>query len=143
MEHNRKPLIFLVAAAALLLSAAACHSQSPGSSGYVPTSTSSLPGARNGDTSDMGAKDNDIKSTCGDRVHIVLLGFVDCKFKETGYDGRFRVFNHTKGLVGISPSSGTSATTFTITGLILGRGAFLIKDHRGNHLLIRVHVTTL
>ena len=134
-------LIRLAAAAAILGLGAACHGASPGT-GYVPASASavSLPQASDsGPVADH--KKGDIDSTCGTKLHIVLLGFVDCKFKEKGYGGLFRIFNRTKGIVTITPSSGTKATTFTVIGAVLGHGEFLVKDGKGNHLALRVKVT--
>jgi hypothetical protein len=125
---------------ALSLSAVACHGQAAGSTGYVPTTATGL-SVPSGDAGIDNAAKGSITSTCGDRVHIVLAGFIDCRFKEKGYAGILKIYNHTKGLVGISPSSGTTKTKFTITGLVVGRGSFLVKDHRGNDLKVRVRVT--
>jgi hypothetical protein len=82
-----------------------------------------------------------IDSSCGDRVHIVLLGIVDCKFDEKNYDGNFKVTVQTKGLISISPSHGTKDTKFTVTALLVGRGYFLVKGSKGVSLKVRVHVT--
>lgn len=130
--------------AAVAFGVAGCHGQASGGTGYMPAATSALPAGQGGSAAmiEVDAK-HKIKSTCGDRVHIVLLGFVDCKFQEKGFGGVFKVYNHTKGLVGITPSSGTKTTTFTITGLLAGKGSFLIKDQHGHHLKVRVHVTTI
>ena len=49
--------------------------------------------------------------------------------------------NHTKGLVGITPSKGTKDTTFTVTGLIVGKGYFLVRDSHKNTLKVKVRVT--
>lgn len=90
-----------------------------------------------------GKKQEAIHSTCGDKIHIVLLGFVGCKFAEHDYGGNFKVTVATKGLVGIDPKKGTKDTTFTVTGLIAGKGYFLVRDSQKNILKIRVRVTTL
>ena len=130
--------------AAISFAVAGCHGQAPGGTGYMPAGTAALPAAsgEGAATIEFDAKQK-IKSTCGNRVRIVLLGFVDCKFHEKGFGGTFKVYNHTKGLIGITPSSGTKATTFTITGLLVGKGSFLIKDQHGHHLRVRVHVTSI
>lgn len=145
MKFIAKSFAQVAAITAISFAVAGCHGQGPGTSGYVPASTSALPAAQGTALAPIApdAKGHKIKSTCGDRIHIVLLGVVDCKFDEKGYGGVFKVYGHTKGLIAISPSSGTKATTFTVTGLLVGKGSFLIKDHRGNHLKVRVHVTTL
>ena len=82
-----------------------------------------------------------IASTCGTKIHMVIGVFVDCKFKEKGYGGNFTILNHTKGLVGITPSKGTKDTTFTVTGLLVGKGYFLVRDSHKNTLKVKVRVT--
>ena len=83
-----------------------------------------------------------IISSCGKHVHIVIAGIVDCKFREPGYGGgTFTLTNDTKGIVVISPSSGTKSTTFTILGALLGSGHFVVKDAKGRELRVTVKVT--
>lgn len=82
-----------------------------------------------------------IASTCGKKIHIVVGVFVDCKFKEKGYGGNFSILDHTKGLVGISPTKGTKDTTFVVMGLLVGRGYFLVRDRQKNTLKVKVRVT--
>ncbi|HEY6484844.1 MAG TPA: hypothetical protein VIX83_00475 [Candidatus Cybelea sp.] len=73
---------------------------------------------------------------------LFLLGSADCKFNELELrNGTFKITSETKGFVSISPSSGTSATTFTVSGLLVGSGKFVIKDTKGHSLAVRVKVT--
>lgn len=138
MRYMPRSFGILAAAAALSLTLAACNSQSPGNLGYMPSGASSLPAAHGGS---IGPDTVVIKSTCSSHIHIILAGFVNCQFSEKNYSGVFHVFNHTHGLVGISPTKGTSSTVFTVTALLVGRGAFLVRDRRGKHtLIIRVKV---
>lgn len=141
MNDIHRSFAIITATATLSLALAACQSQSPPSA-YVPTRGANVPAGR---ALSPGVPDGSgaIKSTCGDRIHIVLAGFVDCKFKEQHYGGTFRVYNRTRGLVSVTPSEGTKTTTFTVTGLLLGRGAFLIKDQHGHHFIMHVRVTPL
>ena len=82
-----------------------------------------------------------IVSSCGDRVRIVVLGILDCKFKEAGYgDGVFTLKNNTKGIIVITPMSGTKATTFTILGAVIGSGSFTVTDTKNHSLRVRVKV---
>jgi hypothetical protein len=145
MKFIMKSFAQVAVITAISFAVAGCHGQGPGASGYVPAGAGALPEAQTPGLAPISpdAKSHKIKSTCGERIHIVLLGVVDCKFNEKGFGGTFKVYDHTKGLIAISPSSGTKATTFTVTGLLVGKGSFLIKDQRGNHLKVRVHVTTI
>ncbi len=140
MRFNLQRVGFAAAAVALSLTMVACHGQTPGSSSYIPTNATAL-SAQSG----SGVASPDVRkiiSSCGKHVHIVLLGIVDCKFREAGYgDGTFTLTNDTKGIVVISPSSGTKATTFTILGAVLGSGHFTVKDAKGRHLSVTVKVT--
>jgi hypothetical protein len=119
----------------------ACHGQTPGSSSYIPTNSTALSESQSG----QGLASPDVRkiiSSCGQHVHIVLAGIVDCKFREPGYGGgTFTLTNDTKGIVVISPSSGTKSTTFTILGALLGSGHFVVKDAKGRELRVRVKVT--
>ena len=141
MRFNLKRIGFAAGAAALSLAMVACHGQSPGSSGYMPTNSSALSAPQAG--SGLAAPDvRKIISSCGKHVHIVLAGIVDCKFREPGYgDGTFTLTNDTKGIVVLSPSSGTKSTTFTILGALIGSGHFTVKDAKGRELRVTVKVT--
>lgn len=141
MGAHRHFIRLVAAAAVLALGAVACHGGSPGGAGYVPAGAAFSPSQANAGGPVADRKKGDIDSTCGTKVHIVLLGFVDCKFDEKGYGGLFRIFNKTKGIVTITPPSGTKATKFTIIGAVLGHGVFLVKDSRGNQLALKVRVT--
>jgi len=140
MRFNWKTFGVAAVAAALFPSVVACHGESPNGSAYTPTVTTALSRPSVGDF-DKAAK-HTIVSTCGDRVHIVLAGFKGCRFSEKGYRGSFTIHDRTKGLVGTWPSSGTEDTTFTITGLVVGNGAFVIRSKRGDDLVVRIRVTT-
>ena len=125
MRFNLERFGLAAGAVAFSLTMAACHGQSPGNAGYAPTSSSALSAPQAG--LGLGSPDSKRKivSSCGDHVHIVLAAIIDCKFRERGYgSGTFTLDNHTKGIVIISPSSGTKATTFTILGAVLGQRKF-------------------
>jgi len=118
----------------------------PGSSSYVPTASTALsaPQSGSGFAAPDAKRNVKIISSCGKHIHIVLLAIVDCKFKEDGYgDGTFTLKNDTKGIVLITPSSGTRATTFTILGAIVGSGSFVVTDTKGHSLRVRVRVSLL
>ncbi|HEY6486801.1 MAG TPA: hypothetical protein VIX83_10495 [Candidatus Cybelea sp.] len=122
------------------LSLAGCHGGAPaGSTGYLPANVSSTAGSIvNPDKN----RPIQIESSCGKRVRIVLLGSVSCEFKERGYaNGVFKLYNHEKGLVSVSPAKGTESTTFTVSGLLVGRGSFLVRDTRGHHLAVHTRVS--
>jgi hypothetical protein len=141
MRFNLRRIHVAAGAAALSLSIAACHGGSPGAS-YVPTGSTAPSASQAGTGLAIPDAKRKIVSSCGKHVRIVLLGVLDCKFKEAGYgNGTFTLTNDTKGLVLISPSSGTRATTFTIAGAVLGSGHFLVKDSKGRTLRVRVKVT--
>jgi hypothetical protein len=136
MGFNR--LVGAVAgASALLLSVAACHGASP-TTGYMPSATSSVAAPGGVKPAD---KDEGIVSTCGGRIHIIIAGIVNCRFHEKGYEGKFRLHDHTQGLILISPSEGTKRTKFTITGVAVGNGYFIVTDRRGNNIEVDVKVT--
>jgi hypothetical protein len=142
MRFNLQRFGLAAGAAAFSLTMAACHGQSPGSAGYIPTGSSALSAPQAGLGSDSPDAKRKIVSSCGDHIHIVLAAIVDCKFRERGYGGgTFTLENHTKGIVVISPSSGTKATTFTILGAVLGSGNFVVKDTKGRDLKVTVRVT--
>jgi hypothetical protein len=112
----------------------ACGGAPSGNQGYVPPSSA-------GAAFVLPDKKESITSTCGKRIHILVAGFVDCKFKEKGYGGNFKVTNAFKGLISISPDKGNKDTAFTVTGLVVGKGYFLVRDTHKNSLKVRVRVT--
>ena len=126
----------LVSAGLCVAGLAACggSTNTPGYAAYTPSGVTGL-------AQIAPDKKPAIESTCGTRIHMEVGLFVDCKFKEKGYGGNFTVSNHTKGLVGISPDKGTKDTTFVVTGILVGKGYFLVRDHHKNSLKIRVRVT--
>lgn len=139
MRFDLKRIGFASAAVAFSLGMAACHGGSPGSSAYIPAGASA-PQSQGFEMPDHTKRQ--IISSCGKHVHIVLLGVVDCKFREPGYgNGTFALTNDTKGIVLISPSSGTRSTTFTILGAVLGSGHFTVKDDKGRSITVTVKVT--
>jgi hypothetical protein len=143
MRNYLKRIGIAAGVAAFSISMVACHGQSPGSSGYVPTGSPALsvPQAGAGLAAPDAKHKIKIVSSCGKHVKIVLLGILDCKFKEQGYgDGTFTLKNDTKGIVVITPSSGTQDTTFTILGALVGSGHFQVKDTRGHSLRVSVRV---
>ncbi|HEY5427142.1 MAG TPA: hypothetical protein VIJ77_11365 [Candidatus Tumulicola sp.] len=86
--------------------------------------------------------DATIKSTCGHKIDIHLLGVVSCQFSEFGYDGTFTIdASHLSGLASVSPDHGTKQTVFTVTGLIEGGGYFIVQGAR--KIRVHVQVTTL
>jgi hypothetical protein len=138
MQLNRHFIRLVAAVSVLVLGAVACHGAPTGGTGYVPVSSSAV--AQQAILPD-GKKGGDIRSTCGKRLHIVLLAIVDCRFKENGYNGQFNIINKTNGIVTISPMSGDSSTVFTILGALVGSGSFVVKDQKGHHLKLKVRVT--
>jgi hypothetical protein len=140
MRFNSKSITIAGGVAALTLSLIGCHGQSPAGSGYMPPSTSALPGSQ------MGSMDRDkkveIKSSCSHRLHIVIAAIVDCKFREKGYGaGIFTVSNDVNGIVTVSPQSGDRRTVFTILGAVIGTGHLVWKDAKGHDYKIAVRVT--
>lgn len=135
---------FAAGAIGLSLTMVACHGQSPGSSGYIPSNstTLSVPQAGAGLAAPDAKRKVEIVSSCGKHVHIVLLGIVDCRFREKGYgNGTLTITNDTQGIVVISPMSGTQSTKFTILGALVGSGHFTVKDSKGRQLKVKVKVT--
>lgn len=140
MRFDLKRIGFTSVAVAFSLGLAACHGGSAGSSSYIPAGASVSQSGQGIEMPDRAKRQ--IISSCGKHVHIVLLGIVDCKFREPGYgDGTFTLTNDTKGIVVISPSSGTRSTTFTILGAVLGSGHFTVKDDKGRTITVTVKVT--
>ena len=84
-----------------------------------------------------------IISLCGNVIKIKLLGTVHCRFREKGYNGIFKLFNHVPGLLELKPLIGNEKTNFLLGGLALGNGFFLVKDLRHNFLKIRVQIVLL
>ena len=132
----------ITAAAILSLGTVACHGQSPATSGYMPATTVALPGSQADRPIEPFSKKGQIDSGCGHRLHIVIAGILNCRFREPGRkDGTFTVYNHESGIVEVTPTSGTRATTFTIVGLVAGSGYILVKDAKGGRYKMRVTVT--
>ncbi len=141
MRSFRKSLGF-VTLAALSLSMVACHGQSSVSPSYLPPSTTGLSTPQTAASGVDESKESKIVSSCGRRIHIVVAGIIDCKFHEKGHkDRRFTLHDHTHGLVLISPRKGTRETVFTVTGVAVGSGDFVVRDRHGNHAKVRVRVT--
>ena len=141
MRFNSKSLSYAVLAASISLGLAACRGPSSSGPAYVPSAATNL-SQTHGES--VGSPDNvgRITSTCGRQIHIVVAGLIDCRFHERGYgDGKFTIRDHTKGIVLITPLEGTRKTRFTITGAVVGRGFFVVRDTRGNYLVVRVRVT--
>ena len=133
MHLNRIAAGFVVAGLCVV-GLAACGSSTTGYESYTPSGAAGLAQL-------APDKKATIASTCGTKIHIVVGVFVECKFKEKGYGGNFTILDHTKGLVEISPTKGTKDTTFVVTGLLVGRGYFLVRDRQKNTLKIKVRVT--
>jgi hypothetical protein len=133
MHLNRIAAGFVVAGLCVV-GLAACGSGTTAYESYTPSGVASLAQL-------APDKKPAIASTCGTKIHIVVGAFIDCKFKEKGYGGNFTILDHTKGLVGISPTKGTKDTTFVVTGLLVGKGYFLVRDKQKNTLKVRVRVT--
>jgi len=128
----------VAACVAVLFSIVACQASPNATQGFAPYGPYTT-AAANGDAASV---NNDaIKSSCGDKIHIVVAGIVDCKFREHGYGGMFTLRDHTNGLIAISPLKGDRTTKFTITGVLVGRGYFVVTDTHRNKLRVRVRVT--
>lgn len=128
--------------AILALSTIGCHGQYPGNTGYMPSTTAASAGQGAGgiEPSGKGTK-GDIDTPCGTRIHIVIAGILNCRFREKHYkSGTFTIVNDEQGIVEITPTSGTQATKFTIVGLLVGSGHILVKDSKGNQDTLRVTV---
>ena len=142
MRFISKSFAITAGAAILSLGMIACHSQYPGNAGYMPTTPTALSAQQVGGGIEPLGKKGQIESACGHRLRIVIAGILNCRFHEKGYgDGTFTIVNHETGIVGVTPSSGTKATKFTVLGLVAGRGFFLVKDTKGNKYKVRVSVT--
>lgn len=144
MKQRVNPVRLVLALAVLALSAAGCQGGTPSSTQYMPTSTGAAPSSvTTGTFSPDKKKKAKIISSCGQHIKIVLLGIMNCRFHESGYSGNFTVTNDANGLIGISPNSGDKGTTFTITGLLLGSGYFLVQDSNGTKLKVFVKVISV
>ncbi|HEV3090008.1 MAG TPA: hypothetical protein VGX91_01045 [Candidatus Cybelea sp.] len=145
MQANRHLIQLAAALTTLALGVVACQGAPTSSAGYVPPGASNLaaPQANGAGAAlpDKKHRRDEIISSCGDHLRIVLLGVVDCKFREKRQDAKFTISDRTHGIVVVSPSKGTSGTTFTILGAIVGSAAFTVKDARGNRIVMRVKVT--
>jgi hypothetical protein len=145
MNQRLNPSRLVLAVAILALTAAGCQGGGPSSATQLmPASTGAAQSVTTGGTfgSDMKQKPQ-IISSCGKHIKIVLLGIMNCRFHEVKYDGDFTITNHTNGLIGITPTSGDKTTTFTITGLILGSGYFLVQDTNKTKLKVFVKVISV
>jgi hypothetical protein len=140
MRFYSKSFSIVAGVAILSLGTIACHSQYPGSSGYMPTATTALPASHASGGIQPFGKKGQIDSGCGQHVHIVIAGILDCRFREKGYGGTFTIVNHESGIVEVTPTSGTQATKFTIVGLVVGSGYILVKDKKGNQYKMRISV---
>lgn len=140
MQHSR--LVMGMAVLSLLL--AACHGGSSGTAPYVPASSASTQTFDRGITSNNEER-GELFSSCGHHIRIVLAAIVNCRFHEVGGGSKdvFTLKNDTRGLILISPGSGTRDTKFTITGLVLGSGHFTVNDGKKDHLTVTVRVRLL
>jgi len=143
MRFNSKSITIVCSVAALSLGMFGCHGQYSGTTGYMPPSTNAIPASQSGGGIERTAKKKvKIQSGCGHRLHIVIAGIVNCRFREEGYgNGIFTVTNHETGIIGVTPSSGDKSTVFTIVGLVLGSGHLVWKDSKGREYKIAVRVT--
>jgi len=141
-HHYGQRLRLATGIAALSLILAACHGGSSGTAPYVPANGTSPQVGDQG----LAPNDNDrgeIRSSCGHHVRIVLAGIINCRFHEVGdRDALFTLKNDTQGLILISPMSGNRNTKFTITGLVIGSGHFIVRaaGDKGHRLFVTVRV---
>jgi hypothetical protein len=138
-----KTIALAAGTAALALGVAACHGQSPSSPSYIPTSSTELSAPQGAGAENLGRIRSPIISLCGNVIKIKLLGTVHCKFREKGYNGVFKLFNHVPGLLDLKPIIGDQKTNFLLGGLALGDGFFLVKDLRHHLLLVHVRIVLL
>lgn len=143
MTFDLKRLVGATLTIALSLSMAACHGQSPSSPNYIPVGSTAVSAPQFGGADTFARNRSPIISLCGNVIKIKLLGFVHCKFREKGYNGVFKLFNHVPGLLDLKPLLGNEKTNFLLGGLALGNGFFLVKDLRHNFLKIRVQIVLL
>ncbi len=130
----------LIAGAALVLGIVGCQGGASAPQSFAPYG--SAPAVSAPGNAVLPNKDVDIKSSCGRKIHVVVAGSVDCRFHEHGYgDGLFTIHDHTNGLVTISPTQGDRRTKFTVTGVAVGSGYFVVTDANNHKLRVRVRVT--
>jgi hypothetical protein len=69
-----------------------------------------------------------VQSSCGNHVRIVVLGIVDCRFKQSGNHGGAVTIDtsHLMGIATVSPTSGTTKTDFQVVGVASGQGYFIV-----------------
>jgi hypothetical protein len=141
-HHHRQCLRLAAGMATFLLLLAACRGGSSGTAPSIPASSAASRPLVDRGTAPNGEVRGELFSSCGHHVHIVLAGIVNCRFHEVGDRGDvFTLKNHTRGLILISPMTGTRRTTFTITGLVVGSGHFTVRDGRKNRLIVTVRIT--
>jgi hypothetical protein len=89
-----------------------------------------------------GEERGEILSSCGRRIHVIVAGIVNCHFRLGGdRDATFTLIDHTHGLILISPTTGNRTTKFTITGVLVGSGYFIVRSDNDRRLRVRVRVT--
>jgi hypothetical protein len=142
MEVHWQPLRLVSGSVAFALGLAACHGSPGGSAPYLPGGSSGISSQSHPGAAPNTEERGEIISSCGRHIRIMVAGIVNCRFREPGYgdNSPFTLHNHTQGLILISPSSGSSDTKFTITGVLVGSGFFIVKDNRGHHLTVFVRV---
>ena len=143
MTFDLRRFVVATVTAALSLSMAACHGQSPASSSYIPVGSTAVSAPQSGGEQNLARTKSPIISLCGDVIKIKILGTVHCKFRENGYNGVFKLFNHVPGILDLKPLLGDQKTDFLLGGLALGDGFFVVKDLRHHFLLVRVRVVLL
>jgi hypothetical protein len=142
MELNRQILRLVFGVAALSLGLMACHGSPSGGTAYMPASTGASAGGANFGVTPAREERGEVTSTCGKHIHIVVAGFVRCRFWDAGYGhAKFTLDDHTNGLILISPKTGGRHTPFTITGVLVGSGYFIAKDNFGHSLKVTVVVS--
>jgi hypothetical protein len=140
MELNRQLLRVVIGLAALSLSLAACHSSSSGS--YVPPSSGVSAPQADLRVSPAHEEHGEITSSCGNHIRIKVAGILNCRFWEAGYGkATLTLQDHTNGLILISPKTGTRHTNFTITGVLVGSGYFVVQGAAGSSLKVTVKVS--
>lgn len=142
MEIHRQPLRLVFGLVVFALGLVACHGSPGGSATYLPSGSSGISSQAQVGVAPNSEERGEIISSCGRHINIMVAGIVNCRFREPGYgdNSPFTLHNHTQGLIVISPTSGTSDTKFTITGVLVGTGFFIVKDKIGHHLTVFVRV---
>ena len=143
MTFDLKRIAIVATTAALSLSMVACHGQSPASSNYIPMASTDMSAPQSAGAENLARSRSFIISLCGNVIKIKILGTVRCKFREKGYNGVFRLFNHVPGLLNLKPLIGNRDTDFLLGGLALGDGFFLVKDLRHHFLVVKVKIVLL